>query len=189
MEFPGYDPRGSHGLALAYATSDRGACHQRAFAAEEDVFGPMDPFTFEGKAAVVKRQQDFNSAKDSLIICDMWRPSPETLAEMFTKVTGLAMTAEELFECGERIWNIGHLFNLREGFTRADDTLPLRIMTEKLKNGPAADKELKAEEFEQTLTELYSLRGWDENGNVTQENLERLYVDSALFSLVRGGKH
>ena len=82
MEYPGYEPRGSFGQALAYATSDRGACHQRAFPAEFDAFGPLDPFTFEGKAALVKQLQDLNAAKDSLLICDMWRPSLKTIVEL-----------------------------------------------------------------------------------------------------------
>ena len=188
MEFPGYDPRGSNGLALAYATSDRGACHQRAFAAEEDAFGHMDPFTFKGKAAVVKRLQDFNSAKDSLVICDMWRPTPEVLAKLFTRVTNLPMTGDELRNCGERIWNLGRLFNTGEGFTRADDSLPPRILNEKLKNGPAKDQVFNGEEFKLSLSEYYALRGWDDDGNVDPQTLERLGMDAAIFSQVRGAK-
>lgn len=188
LEFPGYDPRVSYGLALAYATSDRGACHQRAFPAEEDAFGQMDPFTFEGKAAVVKRQQDFNNAKDSLVICDMWRPTSEVLAKLFTRVTNLPMTGEELMNCGERIWNLGRLFNTREGFTRADDSLPPRILNEKLKNGPARDQEFKGEEFKLSLSEYYALRGWDDDGNVDPNTLERLGMDAAFFSQVRGDR-
>lgn len=186
MEFPGYDPRVSYGLALAYATSDRGACHQRAFAAEEDTFGRLDPFTFEGKAAVVKRQQDFNSAKDSLIICDMWRPTSDLLAKLFTKVTALPMTGEELQTCGERIWNLGRLFNSREGFKRVDDNLPPRILYEKLKNGPASNQEFDIKGFQGSLSEYYAIRGWDVNGNIGQETLDHLKFDDALLSLVRG---
>ncbi|KJR48066.1 Tungsten-containing aldehyde:ferredoxin oxidoreductase [Desulfosporosinus sp. I2] len=188
LEFPGYDPRRSNGLALAYATSDRGACHQRAFAAEEDTFGQMDSFTFVGKAAVVKRIQDFNSAKDSLVICDMWRPTLEVLAKLFTRVTNLPMTGKELMNCGERIWNIGRLFNTREGFTRADDSLPPRILNEKLKNGPAKDQIFNKDEFKLSLSEYYALRGWDEDGNVDQNTLERLGMDVALYSKVRGDR-
>ncbi|KLU62729.1 putative oxidoreductase YdhV [Peptococcaceae bacterium CEB3] len=180
LEFPAFDPRGSYGMALAYATSDRGACHQRAFAIEEDAFGSMDPFTFVNKAEVVKRQQDYNSAKDSLIICDFWRPSPETLAEIYTRVTGWPMTAEELKSCGERIWNMGQLFNQGAGFDRKDDYLPPRVLHDPLLQGPAAHKTFKVDEFTASLSELYGLRGWDESGKVQKEKLRQLGMDDGI---------
>lgn len=186
LEFPGYDPHGTYGMALAYATSERGACHERAFAAEADVFGGMDPFTFTGKAAVVKSQQDFNSARDSLVICDFWRPTAEILASLFTKITGLPMTGEELQNSGERIWTLGRLFNLREGYGRADDYLPPRLTHERLHSGPAADKDMKPGDFQESLSELYSLRSWDESGRVKKVLLERLEMECEL-ALISGG--
>jgi aldehyde:ferredoxin oxidoreductase len=186
MEFPGYEPRASFGQALAYATSDRGACHQRAFPAEFDAFGPLDPFTFEGKAALVKKLQDLNAAKDSLVICDMWRPTVKTIAELYTRVTGVPMTEEEFMRCGERIWNLARLFNEREGFDRKDDSLPPRIFNEPLLSGRANGKFVPKDAFETSLQELYGLRRWDADGKPLPETLEQLGMDSGLPAQLRG---
>jgi aldehyde:ferredoxin oxidoreductase len=186
MEFPGYEPRGSYSQALAYATSDRGACHQRAFPAEYDAFGKMNPFTFAGKAALVRELQDLNSAKDSLVICDMWRPSTAMIAELYSKVTGFALTDAEFLKCGERIWNLGRLFNIREGFKRADDGLPPRIFNESLSSGRAAGQIFPTNDFWDSLSELYKLRGWDAEGRPTQATLAGLGVDDALLLRFRG---
>jgi aldehyde:ferredoxin oxidoreductase len=186
MELPGYEPRASFGQALAYATSDRGACHQRAFAAEFDAFGKLDPFTFEGKAALVKQLQDLNAAKDALVICDMWRPSVKTVAELYTRVTGLPMTEEEFMRCGERIWNLSRLFNEREGFRREDDNLAPRIFNEPLLSGRAAGKCVPKSAFDASLRELYALRRWDADGKPLPEALEELGIDAPLLAQLRG---
>jgi len=186
MEYPGYEPRGSFGQALAYATSDRGACHQRAFPAEFDAFGQLEPFTFEGKAALVKQLQDLNSAKDSLLICDMWRPSLKTIVELYTRVTGVPMSEEEFMRCGERIWNLARLFNEREGFGRKDDYLPPRTLTEPLLTGRGAGRFVPPEGFETSLREFYALRQWDEDGRPRLDHLEELGMDSGVLVQLRG---
>lgn len=186
LEFPGYEPRGSYGMALAYATSDRGACHQRAFPAEQDAFGNMDPFSFDERPELVKYLQDFNSAKDSLVICDMWRPSAETIAEIYQRITGFSMTADELLACGERIWNLGRLFNIREGFNIKDDVLPPRILHEKLLHGPAADKVFPVQEFDAAIRKYYSLRGWDAMGVPNKETLAGINLDEEILRRFRG---
>lgn len=72
VEIAGYDPRGSWGMALSYATSDRGACHHRPWMVAFDAFGQMDQFSFEGKAELAKKFQDLLSIKWSLILCEFW---------------------------------------------------------------------------------------------------------------------
>ncbi|HHY94244.1 MAG TPA: aldehyde ferredoxin oxidoreductase family protein [Firmicutes bacterium] len=164
LEFPGYEPRGSWGMGLAYATSDRGACHMRAWPVADEALGSLDPFTAEGKARLVINGQHQNAIKFSLIFCDFWALSLERMAEFCTLALGREITADDLRLAGERIWNLGRLFNVREGFRRKDDVLPARTLQDPLMGGPTEGKVLPLEEFERMLKEYYQLRGWDEEG-------------------------
>jgi aldehyde:ferredoxin oxidoreductase len=174
LEIPGYEPRGSWAMGLAYGTADRGACHMRAWPAAVEAFGDIDPFTSEGKAELVIGMQDDNSVKFSAIWCDFWAISTERMAEILTLLLGREFTAAELTTIGERIYNLAHLFNEREGFDRKDDYLPARIHNEKLTTGFTAGRSLPKEEYEKMLSEYYKLRGWDENGKITAEKKKAL---------------
>jgi aldehyde:ferredoxin oxidoreductase len=174
LEIPGYEPRGSWAMGLAYGTADRGACHMRAWPAAVEAFGDIDPFTSEGKAELVIGMQDDNSVKFSAIWCDFWAISTERMAEILTLLLGRDITAAELTTIGERIYNLAHLFNEREGFDRKDDYLPARIHNEKLTTGFTAGRSLPKEEYEKMLSEYYKLRGWDENGKITAEKKKAL---------------
>ncbi|MBQ2846165.1 MAG: aldehyde ferredoxin oxidoreductase family protein, partial [Firmicutes bacterium] len=140
LEYPQYEPRGSWGMSLAYAVSDRGACHMRAYAPNEEVFAAsIPPYTPEGKGQMVYNLGEFNAIKFSLCICDFWGTiSYDIMAELLTLVTGREWTAEEMGEVGRRVLNIGRAFNQREGFNRAHDTVPKRVVKDVLQNGPAA---------------------------------------------------
>jgi len=156
LEVAGYDPRGSRGMALAYATADRGACHQRAYPTGAEVLGKtLDPFTTVGKAALVKRLQDYNAAAWSLITCDCVPYSAEWLTEA---LTSLGWDADEkwFMALGERVYNVTRLFNVREGLSRRDDTLPRRF-TEPLED---TGWSIPLEDFEKMLDEYYELRDW-----------------------------
>jgi aldehyde:ferredoxin oxidoreductase len=174
LEIPGYEPRGSWAMGLAYGTADRGACHMRAWPAAVEAFGDIDPFTSEGKAELVIGMQDDNSVKFSAIWCDFWAISTERMAEILTLLLGREFTAAELTTIGERIYNLAHLFNEREGFDRKDDYLPARIHNEKLTTGFTAGRSLPKEEYEKMLSDYYKLRGWDENGKITAEKKKAL---------------
>jgi aldehyde:ferredoxin oxidoreductase len=174
LEIPGYEPRGSWAMGLAYATSDRGACHMRAWPVAVEAFGDVDPFTSEGKAELVIGMQDDNSVKFSAIFCDCWAISNERMAEILSMLLERELTAAELTTIGERIYNLAHLFNEREGFDRKDDNLPARIHNEKLTTGATEGKLLPKAEYEKMLTEYYKLRGWDENGKISAEKKKAL---------------
>ncbi len=174
LEFPGYEPRGSWSMGLAYATADRGACHMRAWPIALEAFGDLDPYTIEGKAQLVKDLQDHNSAKFSAVLCDCWGLSEELQAEILSRVLEREFTVEELLTAGERTYSLARLFNEREGFDRKDDYLPERTLTEKLPSGPSEGRVLPREEFEKMLAEYYALRGWDEQGRVTEETKQKL---------------
>lgn len=173
MEFPGYDPRGAWGMALAYATSDRGACHQRAWTVNAEMKGELKPrFSMEGRAKWVKEAQDERAACYSLVLCDFAPLKVENFVELLNAATGFNYSKEEYLIAGERIWNMTRLFNIREGIKR-DNRLPQRL------HQPLPDNEekvIKKKEFEEALDEYYELRGWDKNGRPTKEKLKELEI-------------
>lgn len=183
LEFPGYEPRGSWGMGLAYATSDRGACHMRAWPVAQEAYGDIDPFTIEGKAAMVIELQNYNAVKFSSIICDFWALDLEVLSQVLNAVTGEKFTVEELDKIGERVVSIGRLFNQREGFTSKDDILPNRIFNDALKSGATAGKKIPKEDFEKMLVQYYSIRGWKEDGTIGQEKLAELQLIEAKVAM------
>jgi aldehyde:ferredoxin oxidoreductase len=169
QEFPGYDPRALKGMALAYATSNRGCCHMRA----RPLLHDFAHVTTDGKAELVKETQDLAGAIDSSGICmftNVMFP-PEQLAEMLDAACEGDWTLERMHEVGERIWNLERQFNLAAGFTRADDRLPERTTAEPAVGG-AADGDVA--DITAMLTEYYALRGWDEDGVPLASTLTRL---------------
>jgi aldehyde:ferredoxin oxidoreductase len=174
LELPGYDPRGSWGMGLAYATASRGGCHMSAWPVADEAFGKIDPFTIEGKARLVSNGQNYNAIKFSLILCDFWALSLDTMSQIMSCLFNRDVTAAELETAGERIWNIMRLFNVREGFNIADDSLPKRIFNDTLKTGVTAGRVLPRHQFDIMLQEYYGLRGWDARGIPTPEKLAQL---------------
>jgi aldehyde:ferredoxin oxidoreductase len=170
MELPAYDPRGAHSMALAYATSDRGACHRRARPVEREVFeGEWSP---ERAAKTVIREQDSRSVLWSLIVDDFVGEAFEDLGAEWLGAVSLA-TEGDLGTVGERIWTLTRLFNVREGVSRADDALPATLR-EPLSSGPNAGEAVDEERFEAMLDAYYCERGWGTDGRPTRETVERL---------------
>lgn len=185
LEMPGYDPRGTFGMALAYATSDRGCCHMRAFpVGQEVVVGTLPPHTLKDKAEwVISAEaggQDFFALKFSGIWCDFWAIDLNQIRQLLWHLWQREVSDEELMTLGARIWNIGRLFNVREGFDARHDTLPSRLSTEAFAAGASAGQVIDADTFAGVLQEYYRLRGWDENGVPTEQTLERLGIDVRL---------
>lgn len=178
QELPAYDPRGLQGHGLAYATSVRGGDHVYAYLISPEVLGlpvALDPFTDEGKAEWTKAFQDLTAAIDALGIClfSSFALGADDYAALVRGVTGMAVTADDLMRIGERIWNLQQVFNLQAGYTKADDTLPPRLLTEPLKDGAPAGR---VWEREPLLSEYYRVRGWDEDGVPTPEKLKALGI-------------
>ena len=176
LEYPQYEPRGSWGMSLAYAVSDRGACHMRAYAPNEEVFAAsIPPYTPEGKGQMVYNLGEFNAIKFSLCICDFWGTiSYDIMAELLTLVTGREWTPEEMGEVGRRVLNIGRAFNQREGFNRAHDTVPKRVIKDALKSGPAAGQVIPPEAFEDMLDQYYEVMGWNKDGTMPEELIQSI---------------
>jgi aldehyde:ferredoxin oxidoreductase len=174
MEMPAYDPRGSYGMGLAYATSERGACHLRAFT----IFAE-DPFKLEQMTRDVINGQNGNAVKWSMCFCDFWGSvNTAIMSDLLTAGLGRQISAEDLDKAGERIWNLIRLFNLRAGWTAADDVLPDKITKQALKGGPHEGRVLSPEDFGRMKTSYYRLRGWDENGQPKEEKLRELGLKS-----------
>jgi aldehyde:ferredoxin oxidoreductase len=178
LEIPGYDPRGTFGMGLAYATSDRGGCHQRAWTVKAELYDPeLERFSFENKAEIVKDVQDERAAFFSLVLCDFAPISEGDCVDMWNLAAGFDHTVESYLLAGERIWNLIRLFNLREGLDPAGDKLPSRFFNDPFTKGPAKGVVLTEEGFQQSLKEYYSLRGWDAKGVPTAKKLKELGLD------------
>ncbi|MFQ5785084.1 MAG: aldehyde ferredoxin oxidoreductase family protein [Alphaproteobacteria bacterium] len=170
QEFAGYDGRAMQGMALAYATSNRGACHLRASPYTSD----FETLELDGKADIVRTSQDERAStfdSSGLCIFTAYTFSVADVGAMLTAACGDAWTPERLRETGERIWNLERVFNLGAGFTAADDTLPKRILETPAPSGTAKGR---VAELGKMLPEYYALRGWDANGVPTNETLARL---------------
>jgi len=171
LEFPGYDPRGMKGQGLTYALSDRGACHVRSNTIRTELLGrphPIDQYAYEGKPAMVRELQLDYATYDCLIACifGAFAVTLQDYADAVAAVTGWSMTQEELRLIAERAWNLTRLFNVREGFTRKDDTLPKRIFTEAATRGPSNGHVMDRASFERMLDEYYQIVGWESHTGI-----------------------
>ena len=176
QEFPAYDGRGIQGIGLAYATSNRGGCHLRGYTIASEVLGipvKTDPLEHEGKPELVKAFQDATAAFDSSGLCvfTTFAWGLADLAPQMQAACDTGYTTEELEKIGERIWNMEREFNNAAGFTKADDTLPKRLLTEAATSGPTKGK---VSELAKMLPKYYEVRGWDPEGRPTAKTKERL---------------
>ncbi|SKA28722.1 Aldehyde ferredoxin oxidoreductase, partial [Carboxydocella sporoproducens DSM 16521] len=176
QELPAYDPRGVQGHGLQYATSNRGGCHVRGYMISPEILGlpeKLDRFSLEGKAEWVKVFQDLTAVIDSLGLClfTSFALGAQDYADLYNAATGENLTAEQLLACGERIWNNERLFNLQEGYTAQDDTLPRRLLEEPIPDGPSKGSVHRLAEL---LPVYYQVRGWDENGVPTAARRQEL---------------
>ena len=185
LELPGYDPRGSWSMGLAFVTAPRGGCHMSAYPIAEEAWGELDPFTFEGKAKLVADMQNAQFAKFSMGVCDFWPIDSDTLAELFSVTYGGEWDGGKVDKAGERIFNLQRMYNIMAGFSRDEDRLPARFHKELLKVGPPKDKAYTKAEFEKTLDEYYAYRGWDQKGRPTIQKIEELGIEEDIVSRYR----
>ena len=133
----------------------------------------VDRFSEDGKPGLAKLYQDLIATIDSMGVCifTSFALNPIHYANMMSAVTGVEMNSQELLKIGERIWNIEKLFNLREGLTRKDDTLPSRLLNEAFETGHSKGRKVNLEPL---LDKYYKHRGWDNDGIPSKEKLEEL---------------
>lgn len=177
MEFPAYEPRGAFGSGLSYAVSPRGACHRRAWPPAKEILGGYPPYTAEGKAEMIKGLYDENCVLHSLLVCDMpakFIPlSLDDYSNYWQAVTGESLSKNDFLTIAGRIETLIRMFNLREGLTRKDDTLPYRTLLEPLPDGPAKGQFIGEENLNRMIDEYYACRGWDSAGVPTASTLQK----------------
>lgn len=176
LEFPAYDPRAIQGMALNYATTNRGACHVRGYMVSPEILGlpeKLDPQAVEGKAQWTKIFQDFTAVVDSSGMClfTTFALGVPEIKDLLNAATGLSLSDEETLMIGDRIWNLERIFNLEAGISPAEDTLPKRLLEDPIPEGPMEGKVARLSEM---LPEYYKLRGWSEQGIPTKEKLSEL---------------
>jgi aldehyde:ferredoxin oxidoreductase len=186
MEMPAYDPRGMQGQGLLYATSNRGGCHMRGNMLGLEVLGLpklIDRFQVQGKSSYVILHQNVAAAIDSLVVCKFTNmaASEEYFARVLAAVSGMDFSTGELIRVGERVYNLERLYNNRQGFTRADDTLPPRLLNEPSPDGPSKGW---VSHLEPMLEEYYRSRGWDQQGVPKPRKLEDLGLAELARELV-----
>ena len=180
QEIPGYDPRGAYGMALAYATSTRGACHLRAYPISHEVLRKpvvTDRFSFSGKARIIKISEDVFSVVDSLTTCKFlfFAASLEEYAKAFYGVTGVKISAHDLMKCGERIYYNERIMNCQNGFSSEDDILPERFFTDPGSSGDGLIiPPINKKDFFETRSNYYKIRGLTEKGQPTEDKAKEL---------------
>jgi aldehyde:ferredoxin oxidoreductase len=169
-------------MAVNYATANRGACHLEGLS-YWPMYGvdagawhdePYDRFSDEGAGRQARSFQDYLTLYNVLGLCKFIGKvglSPGTLARLTNAATGWNLDGEEMMLAGERIFNLKRLINNRLGITRADDTLPARLLTLPRPSGQAKGQ---LPDLALMLDEYYEARGWLADGWPSPERLEKL---------------
>lgn len=179
MELPAYEPRAMGAQGLAFATSNRGGCHLRGNMLGPEILGVpklVSRSSFQGNVGLLIYHQHIAAAFDALGLCKFagYALSDEHLARILNAATGMPFEAQSLHIIGERIWNLERLYNLREGFTQQNDTLPRRLLEETLTQGPAKGRRV---DLTPMLADYYHFRGWNSQGIPTKQKLRQLGLE------------
>ncbi|MDO9567317.1 MAG: aldehyde ferredoxin oxidoreductase family protein [Candidatus Desulfaltia sp.] len=162
LEPPGYDPRSLKGSGLAFAVSERGACHLRANFHNPELTGLIDPDVIKNKAKFFVDFEDRLTLMDVLILCRFYKDqcSWEGLSQLIQITTGLKESKESLQKRAAEITDLIRCFNIREGLKPEDDNLPMRLY----KKFHKTENSITEDELKAMLKDYYNLRGWDQNG-------------------------
>ncbi len=197
MEAPMHEPRGKKGLGLDYATAYRGCTHLEGLhdtaiekdnaAVELGVVKTISRFsTSKRKVEIVQNYNNARSFINSLVLChfvvNTFRGFVEEnwveIRDVLNAVTGYKINRDTMLKIGERNYNLGRLFTIKQGLTRDDDDLPPRFKNEALLFGDQEEK-IPQEVLDQMIANFYELRGWNENGIPTPEKLKELGIEWA----------
>jgi aldehyde:ferredoxin oxidoreductase len=174
LEMPGYDPRKLPTLALGLAVSTRGACHNRSSAYEADLSDRIDrEAAANARATAAAASEDQAALLDSLTVCKFLRHCfddlPAETGALYGLVTGVEVSGPDMRLAGERINNLKKLFNIRQGWTRADDTLPPRVF----ENGESPST-LTRGWLTNQIDAYYAVRGWETDGTISKGHLDEI---------------
>ncbi len=182
LEVPYHDPRGFSGMALVYATSPRGACHNQSDYFTVDI-GQADAslgmqyyprHAGKEKAYNVARHQDWRTIFNAMVMCIFANVPVNDVVDLVNTVCGYSWNTEDLFLAGERAWNLKRVINIRMGLTQANDKLP-KAFLEPYQTGGSAGY---VPPFSEMLAEYYAVRGWDSvTGKPSKEILAKLGLE------------
>jgi aldehyde:ferredoxin oxidoreductase len=179
LEMPAYHPNAAKGMALGYAVSARGACHLHG-APLVELLGGADPLRIEGKAELVQTYASEIAVIDSSVLCYFthFGMSLKELWQLIVPATGFDFPSpRDLEYAGMRVVTLARLCNIREGFTRADDTLPKRALRDALGAGPAKGQNV---DLAPMLDAYYALMGWGNDGVPTEATLAEMGLDELV---------
>lgn len=179
LELPGYEPRALQNMALGFAVGSRGADHNKSGAYELDFSEKFDRLQGDDSSArQVLGPENRAALMDSLILCKFLRGALEDFygetAEMLAAVTGWDLSAEEMEEIAVRVVTLKKAFNIREGWTPADDTLPQRFLSEGLPDGAARGAVIPRERLASMIRSYHRARGWTDEGYLPEPVLQEL---------------
>jgi aldehyde:ferredoxin oxidoreductase len=185
LEMPGYEPRALKALGMHYALANAGANHCYGYA-QQEIGNPrprlLDAAADDGKGDVIKYNQDYVAAIELVNTCtfpannlDLF--GLELIGSMLVAAVGEPKfgSADYLWHVGEKVYNLERCFNIRDGFSRKDDTLPKRMYTEPLIGGIRDGEIIRKPDV--IIDEYYEARGWDKNGIPTKATLKRLGLE------------
>ena len=182
LEMPGYDVRSLQTFAMGLAVGTRGACHNRALSYELDVKGVVDRFIIEpGRGKLAMEKENFACVLDCLVLCKFLRNCFDDfyvdVARIYSRVTGIELTPDELRQVGPRVCNLKKSFNIREGWTKEMDWLPDRVFDDPVPAGPAEGSYIKRDELKMEIEDYYQARGWTVEGLIPKSKLLELGLD------------
>jgi aldehyde:ferredoxin oxidoreductase len=190
LEVPYHDPRGLSGMALVYATSPRGACHNQSDYFMVDIGQADSSLGIEihsrhggsEKSADIARHQNWTTVFNALVMCIFANVPPETVLELINVGCNLDLSLDEMLKIGERAWNLKRAINNRLGLRRANDTLPKTLLEPY--PGEGGGTEGFVPDLESMLEAYYTYRGWDpDTGFPTPERLKKLNLDFVIKDL------
>ena len=191
LEVAYHDPRGVSGMALSYATSPRGACHNQSdyffvdwgHTHEEIGIEYFSRHDHAEKSANVAKHQDWRTVFNAIVMCIFANVEPEMQVQLINAACGLDWTVADMMKFGERSWNLKRAINNRMGLTAENDKLPKALLTPFPDGGSAG----YIPDLERMLFTYYEARGWDQNtGKPTREKLVELGLDDVADDLWSG---
>lgn len=191
LETAYHDPRGVSGMALSYATSPRGACHNQSdyffvdwgHTHEKIGITYFDRQAQAEKSANVALHQNWRTFFNSVVMCIFANVDPQMQVDLVNAACGLNWTLEDMMRSGERAWNLKRIINIRMGLSRSNDKLP-KAFLEPYQEGGAQGFIL---DFPAMLDAYYTARGWDkESGKPVREKLIELGLDEFLSDIWNG---
>jgi aldehyde:ferredoxin oxidoreductase len=179
MPLSPFDPRAIQGMGLHFATCNYGPHHLYAYTFIDELLNvneSMDPSDTKGKPGLTKLYQDTTAVMDSLGLCcwPLMGLKFKNFVPLINSCLGTNHTAEDLLSIGERVWNLERLFNMKAGFDRSHDVLPLRFTEEPISDGHGEGQISRVNEM---LPEYYYLRGWNDQGEPMKETLKALGLE------------